>query len=136
MVSAKNLGLRLPTLKGETWGEANTHLGNQPKKHCRAAHGLPTKTQPTPPPHTTNLFLPFFSTTKRVKTSLDNNLPPPSPPACGRPPVWRLGVHMFVGVCAFVRVGAYICLGKQVFVVGVPNIFCADGRLSHRVRSA
>ena len=82
----------------------------------------------TKPKHTTNLFLPFFSTTKRVKTSRDANIPPPAPCACGRPPVWRFCEHMFGYVCAFVRVGAYICLGEHVFVVGVPNIFLADGR--------
>jgi hypothetical protein len=55
MVSAKKLGLRLPTLKGETWGEANTHLSDPTKKHWRAASGLPTTKhkpthkKPTPP---------------------------------------------------------------------------------------
>jgi hypothetical protein len=72
MVSAKNFGLRLPTsTKGETWGEANTHFGCQPKKHCRAASGLPTTKhkpthkKPTPPatktqPTNASFFALFF----------------------------------------------------------------------------
>ena len=66
----------------------------------------------------------------------DDNIPP-HPTAClGRPPGVRFYERVFVGVCAFVRVCAYICLGEQVFVVGVPDKTCADGRPSHRVRVA
>ena len=64
----------------------------------------------------------------------DDNIPPPAPRWLGRPPVRRLGVHVFVGVCAFVRVGAYMCSCEQVFVVGVPDKTLADGRLSPCVR--
>jgi hypothetical protein len=66
MVSAKKLGLRLPTLKGETWGEANTSLGTQPKNNWRAASGLPTTKhkpthkKPTPPATKNNHNNPSF----------------------------------------------------------------------------
>jgi hypothetical protein len=72
MVSAKNLGLRLPTLRGETWGEANTSLSDPTQKTLprrkRLAHN---KTQTNPqkthtPRHQKQsqqpiFFLPFFS---------------------------------------------------------------------------
>ena len=82
----------------------------------------------TNPKTTTNLFLPFFSTTKRVKICVGDNIPPPAPVRLGIAPVCWFCEHLFVGVCAFVRVWAYICSGEQVFVVGVPDNSCVVGR--------
>jgi len=79
MVSAKTMANGYQPSKGETWGKANLR------------------------PHTTNLFLPFFSTTKRVKMYSDDNLPPPSPRCLGIAPVANVCSCVLVFVCAFVQ---------------------------------
>jgi hypothetical protein len=55
MVSAKTLAYGYQPSGVKRGGKAKTYLGDQPKKHCRAASGLPTTKhkpthkKPTPP---------------------------------------------------------------------------------------
>jgi hypothetical protein len=79
MVSAKNLGLRLPTLKGETWGESK-HPSQRPNQKTlprrkRLAHNKtqtnPQKTHTPRHQNTTHqrlFFCPFFLECDHTKT--------------------------------------------------------------------